>query len=71
MGLHSDSDVIKLGLVLAKEALKLEGMCKAGEKDDRVLEYQLSQVAQLARQVTSDTLSYDKNEDDNCFGGGC
>ena len=68
MSLHSDKDIIKLGRTLATEALKLEGMCKAGESDDRLLEYQLSQVAQLARQVTSDTISYDKTEDDPSFG---
>lgn len=66
--MHNNEERLKLSQVLAKEALKLEGMCKAGEADDRLLEYQLSQVAQLARQVTSDTISYDKTEDDPSFG---
>ena len=66
--MHSNKERLKLSQVLAKEALKLEALCKEGETDDRLLEYQLSQVAQLARQVTADVISYDKNEDDNCFG---
>ena len=68
MSLHNDKDRLKLSRTLATEALKLEGMCKAGEKDDRLLEYQLSQVAQLARQVTADVGDYNPKEDDNSFG---
>lgn len=66
--MHNNEERLKLSQVLAKEALKLEEMCKRGEEDDRILEYQLSQVVQLARQVTADVISYDKNEDDKSFG---
>ena len=63
MSLHSKEDQIKLSRVLAKEVLKLEKLCKEGEKDDELLEYQLSQVARLARLVCADTGEY--NEDDS------
>ena len=68
MSFHTDNERIKLSQTLAHEALKLEQLCKEGEKDDRILEYQLSQVAQLARQVTADVISYDEKEDQDFFG---
>jgi len=68
---HTPEERLEKANVLAKQALILEEMCKNPETDEQMKEYQLSQVAALARDVTCDTNQYDPKEDANPIGGGC
>ena len=60
--MHTEKQRLEKAHVLATEALKLELMCR-NDVSDEEKEYQLSQVAALARDVVCDTNQYDPAED--------
>lgn len=61
--MHNDKDIINLSKLLAKEALILDSLCRSDSADEKIKEYQLSQVAALARRVTGDTGDYNPADD--------
>jgi len=65
---HTIEQRLEKAEVLAKQTLILEEMCKDKDTDEQIKEYQLAQVASLARDVTCDTQQYDKSEDLDPFG---
>lgn len=60
--MHNNKDLIEIGQTLAKEALKLDSMCR-GNTEDIIKVNQLSTVAQLARMVCCDDGLYDPKDD--------
>lgn len=60
--MHNKQDVIKLSLVLAKEVLTLDSMCRGNIEDD-LKEEQLNKVADMARLVCCDDGQYNPLED--------
>lgn len=68
---HSVEQRLEKANVLARQSLILEEMCQDPDTDEQIKEYQLSQVAALARDVCADTNQYDKNDDVDPIGGGC
>ena len=54
--MHEKDDVLKVANVLAKKVIEFSNRCKHDEfKDAEIRCYELSLIADIARQVTSDT----------------
>lgn len=54
--MHEKDDVLKVANVLAKKVIEFSNRCKHDEfKDESIRCYELSLIADIARQVTSDT----------------
>lgn len=54
--MHEKDDVLKVANVLANKVIEFNNMCKHDEfKDEEILCYELSLIADIARQVCADT----------------
>ena len=63
MSLHSKDDLLKVSDVLAKKVIEFSNRCKHDEfKDEEIRCYELSLIADIARQITSDTGDYLETE---------
>lgn len=62
MTYHEDKDILKVANVLAKKVIDYSNRCKHDEfKDEEIRCYELSLIADIARQLTADTGDYEQD----------
>lgn len=62
--IHEKDDVLKVANVLAEKVIEFSNRCKHDEfKDEEIRCYELSLIADIARQVTADTKDVGNEQD--------
>lgn len=67
MTIYSDKEILTAAKLIAKEALKLDSICRSESADDEEKERQLRKVAALAGTVCGCDTEYNPNDEDPSF----